>query len=75
MSVGLCSGFDRRSPSWSSSPTPTASPWPATGGIACSADARRFLDAGASLVQLYTGFVYGGPALPLRMLDELRSGA
>jgi dihydroorotate dehydrogenase len=26
-------------------------------------DAARLVDAGASLVQLYTGFVYRGPAL------------
>jgi dihydroorotate dehydrogenase len=45
------------------------------GGIACAADARRFLDAGASLVQLYSGFVYGGPALPSRILEGLRGGA
>ncbi len=31
------------------------------GGIATAADARERLDAGADLVQLYTGFVYGGP--------------
>jgi dihydroorotate dehydrogenase len=35
----------------------------ASGGIMTVADARRRLDAGASLVQLYTGFVYAGPAL------------
>jgi dihydroorotate dehydrogenase len=33
------------------------------GGIDSPAAARRMVDAGASLVQLYTGFVYGGPAL------------
>ncbi len=33
------------------------------GGILAGADARAKLDAGASLVQLYTGFVYRGPAL------------
>ncbi|HEX5120568.1 MAG TPA: quinone-dependent dihydroorotate dehydrogenase [Pseudonocardiaceae bacterium] len=33
------------------------------GGIAAVDDALRMLDAGAGLVQLYTGFVYGGPAL------------
>jgi dihydroorotate dehydrogenase len=33
------------------------------GGIHSGADARAKIDAGASLVQLYTGFIYHGPAL------------
>ncbi|SCF32113.1 quinone-dependent dihydroorotate dehydrogenase [Micromonospora mirobrigensis] len=33
------------------------------GGILDPDDAARMLDAGASLVQLYTGFIYRGPAL------------
>jgi dihydroorotate dehydrogenase len=33
------------------------------GGIGCVDDALRLLDAGASLVQLYTGFIYAGPSL------------
>jgi dihydroorotate dehydrogenase len=33
------------------------------GGITTPDDAARLRDAGASLVQLYTGFVYHGPAL------------
>ena len=33
------------------------------GGIMHPDDATRMFDAGASLVQLYTGFIYGGPAL------------
>jgi len=33
------------------------------GGIASAADAREKLDAGASLVQLYTALVYRGPGL------------
>jgi dihydroorotate dehydrogenase len=33
------------------------------GGIHSSDDAARMLDAGASLVQLYTGFIYRGPGL------------
>lgn len=35
----------------------------AVGGVHDVASAREKLDAGASLVQLYTGFVYGGPTL------------
>ncbi|TBL29973.1 quinone-dependent dihydroorotate dehydrogenase, partial [Verrucosispora sp. SN26_14.1] len=34
------------------------------GGIVDPDDAARMFDAGASLVQLYTGFIYRGPALP-----------
>ena len=41
----------------------SALPVIAVGGIGTVAGARAMLDAGASLVQLYTGFVYRGPAL------------
>lgn len=34
-----------------------------SGGVMTADDAWALLDAGASLVQLYTGFVYAGPAL------------
>jgi dihydroorotate dehydrogenase len=33
------------------------------GGIHDVASGRRFIDAGAALVQIYTGFIYEGPAL------------
>jgi len=33
------------------------------GGVMCADDASRLFDAGASLVQLYSGFIYHGPAL------------
>jgi dihydroorotate dehydrogenase len=33
------------------------------GGIMCGADAKAKIDAGASLVQLYSGLIYAGPAL------------
>ena len=33
------------------------------GGILTGADARAKIDAGASLVQMYTGFIYRGPSL------------
>jgi dihydroorotate dehydrogenase len=33
------------------------------GGVMSGADAQAKLDAGADLVQLYTGFIYGGPPL------------
>ncbi len=41
------------------------------GGVGSAADARERLDAGASLVQVYTGFVYGGPLWPRRVVREL----
>ncbi len=44
------------------------------GGIFSGADARAKLDAGASLVQLYTGLVYRGPALVAECVDALASG-
>ena len=33
------------------------------GGLMSAADARNMLEAGADLVQIYTGFIYGGPSL------------
>lgn len=33
------------------------------GGIMTVADAHAMMDAGAALVQVYTGYIYGGPAL------------
>ena len=39
----------------------TSLPVIAVGGVSDAASAREKLDAGAALVQLYTGFVYGGP--------------
>ncbi|HEX9068065.1 MAG TPA: quinone-dependent dihydroorotate dehydrogenase [Ktedonobacterales bacterium] len=41
------------------------------GGIATVDDARRMLDAGASLLQIYTGFIYEGPLLARRLASEL----
>ena len=38
------------------------------GGVMTAADGRALLDAGARLLQVYTGFVYRGPAL-LRALE------
>jgi dihydroorotate dehydrogenase len=49
------------------------------GGIETGDDARERLEAGADLVQLYTGLVYGGPRTIKRILRTLsaptRSGA
>jgi len=33
------------------------------GGITCASDAQTKIDAGAQLVQLYSGLIYHGPAL------------
>ena len=41
------------------------------GGIHSAADAQEKLDAGASLIQLYTGFIYEGPALVSRINRSL----
>ena len=41
------------------------------GGISCVADVVERMRAGATLVQLYTGFIYGGPALPAEILHGL----
>jgi dihydroorotate dehydrogenase len=43
------------------------------GGIMSPADARAKLDAGATLVQVYTGLVYEGPGLVKRILEGLKS--
>jgi dihydroorotate dehydrogenase len=43
------------------------------GGIVDPDDAARMFDAGASLVQLYTGFIYRGPAL-VRRAARVASG-
>lgn len=42
------------------------------GGIFSAADAYDMIRAGASLVQVYTGFVYEGPGLPPRITAGLR---
>ncbi len=41
------------------------------GGIASGADAREKIDAGAALVQLYTGLIYEGPSLIAECVDAL----
>ncbi|CAM3673609.1 quinone-dependent dihydroorotate dehydrogenase [Kibdelosporangium persicum] len=42
------------------------------GGILDTDDAARMFDAGASLVQLYTGFIYRGPGLVRRISQSRR---
>jgi len=41
------------------------------GGVSCVASARTKIGAGAQLVQLYTGLVYGGPGLPRKIVAGL----
>jgi dihydroorotate dehydrogenase len=41
------------------------------GGVFSGEDAWAKICAGASLVQVYSGLVYGGPGLPKRLLDTL----
>tara|TARA_B100000900_G_scaffold415042_1_gene443542 strand:- start:2073 stop:3053 length:981 start_codon:yes stop_codon:yes gene_type:complete len=43
----------------------------AVGGIFTGKDAKEKLDAGADLVQVWTGFLYEGPAMVSRMLRSL----
>ncbi|MCB8927190.1 MAG: quinone-dependent dihydroorotate dehydrogenase [Ardenticatenaceae bacterium] len=41
------------------------------GGVRTAVDVRAKLDAGASLVQLYTSLIYGGPGLPSQLIHDL----
>ena len=43
----------------------------AAGGIETADDAWERIAAGATLVQAYTGFIYGGPRWPRRLQDDL----
>jgi dihydroorotate dehydrogenase len=43
----------------------------ASGGIFSAADAREKLDAGATLVQVWTGFIYEGPATAQKICKGL----
>jgi len=45
------------------------------GGISTADDARRMLDAGAVLLQLYTGFIYEGPLIARRIAAGLARDA
>jgi dihydroorotate dehydrogenase len=41
------------------------------GGVESAVDALKLIRAGADLVQLYTGFVYGGPGTPARIARDI----
>ena len=45
----------------------------AVGGIMTPADAKAKMDAGATLVQVYSGFVYDGPGFARRICKQLAS--
>ncbi len=47
----------------------------AAGGILSGADAQAKIDAGASLVQIYTGFIYRGPELVREIAATLAASA
>ena len=42
------------------------------GGIMTPEDAQRMLDAGASLIQIYTGYVYNGPGFVRQILKHIK---
>lgn len=50
----------------------TRQPIIAAGGVMDADDVQRRVDAGATLVQLFTGLVYGGPGLPRRIVKAIR---
>jgi dihydroorotate dehydrogenase len=43
----------------------------AVGGIFTGEDAKEKLEAGATLVQVYTGFIYEGPAIAKKICKSL----
>lgn len=43
------------------------------GGIMSPEDAKEMLDAGASLIEIYTGFIYEGPALIKHIIKHLET--
>lgn len=46
----------------------------ASGGIFTGTDANEKIDAGASLVQVWTGFIYEGPGIVKRICNEINNG-
>lgn len=43
----------------------------ASGGIFTAVDAKEKIDAGASLLQVWTGFIYEGPAIVKNILKKM----
>ena len=56
-------------------PTPAWLKYGEIGGIHSGADARAKIDAGASLVQVYTGFIFHGPDLVAEARRALEEAA
>ena len=50
---------------------PDTLPIIAAGGVMSGDDAVKKLEAGASLVQIYTGFIYQGPALVAELINSI----
>ena len=44
----------------------------AVGGIMGPSEAKQMLDAGASLIQIYTGFIYDGPGVVKKILKSIK---
>lgn len=57
--------------SWLRQYLPADIPIIGVGGISSATDAQEKLNAGASLVQIYTGLIYRGPALIREIVDSL----
>jgi len=53
--------------------TLTDKPIVGVGGILSAKEAQSFIDAGANLVQLYSGFIYGGPTLIKEIIKRIQS--
>jgi len=51
---------------------PNAMPIIAAGGIMSGQDAVKKLEAGASLIQIYSGFIYHGPALIAEIINSMQ---
>jgi dihydroorotate dehydrogenase len=45
----------------------------ASGGILDAESAREKLNAGAQLLQIYTGYIYRGPGLVREIVEQLES--
>ena len=43
----------------------------ASGGIFTAADAQEKLNAGANLVQVWTGFIYEGPSIAKKICNNI----
>ena len=44
----------------------------ASGGVMTPIQAQQLLEAGASLVEVYTGFIYNGPSFAKKIINHLK---